>query len=114
LEIFRFDRAERLMTHHDSRALHVTRVATSDGPARLTCLSVGPDGVIGTHPALLPQLLLIVSGEGWVAGAGGLRVPVTAGQGVRWEDGEVHTSGTETGFTALALEGTAVTLVGGA
>lgn len=61
--------------------------------------------MIGTHPADGPQLFLLLTGSGWVAGPDGLKVPLTAGQGVRWSAGELHTSGTNTGFTALALEG---------
>ncbi len=105
MEVFRFDRAERYITAHDSSGLHATRIAEGAGPVRLTCLALWPGGVIGTHPATVPQVFLVVSGEGWVAGADGERVPIAAGQGVRWEEGEVHTSGTDSGFTALAVEG---------
>ena len=34
-----------------------------------------------------------------------MRHLVQAGQGVRWAAGEVHTSGTDTSLTALAVEG---------
>ena len=71
----------------------------------LTCLTVEPGGVIGTHPATDPQLFLVIAGEGWTVGPDGERVPITAGWGVRWNSGESHTSGTETGLTALAVEG---------
>jgi hypothetical protein len=53
---------------------------------------------------------MIVSGEGWLAGPDGTRVPISAGSGVRWNAGEVHTSGTAVGFTAIALEAAALTL----
>jgi hypothetical protein len=32
-------------------------------------------------------------------------MPISAGWGVRWDAGEIHTSGTEAGLTALAVEG---------
>jgi hypothetical protein len=32
-------------------------------------------------------------------------VPITSGWGVRWDAGEAHSSGTEAGLTALAVEG---------
>lgn len=48
------------------------------------------------HLALLvKQLFLVVSGAGW---------------GVRWDAGEDHTSGTEAGLTAIAVEGAALSL----
>ncbi|WP_051945261.1 cupin domain-containing protein [Streptacidiphilus rugosus] len=111
MEIFTFDRDERIVTAHGSVGLHVTRVAsgapedTGGHPTFLAFLTVEPGGTIGTHPATGPQLLLVTAGSGWVAGADGERVPITAGQAVRWDKGELHTSGTDSGFSALALDG---------
>jgi hypothetical protein len=45
-----------------------------------------------------------------VAGPDGARMRVTAGWGVRWEAGEEHASGTETGLVALDVEGSALEL----
>jgi hypothetical protein len=53
----------------------------------------------------LVQLFLVIAGQGWVAGPDGERMPISAGWGVRWDAGEIHTSGTEAGLTALAVEG---------
>ncbi|GIG70294.1 cupin domain-containing protein [Phytomonospora endophytica] len=105
MRVFTFDRDEREVTGHDSVGLHATRVAQFTDTTRATCLAVAPGGVIGTHPAASHQVLLIVSGSGWVAGTDGARVPVTAGQAAYWAPGEVHTTGTDTGLTAIALEG---------
>ena len=102
MEIFRFDRGEKIFRSYGSEGLRATRVAAGDGAIRLTCLTVEPGGVIGTHPATQAQLLLIIAGEGWTAGPDGQRVPVTAGWGVRWDAGEAHTSGTAAGLAALA------------
>ena len=55
-------------------------------------------------------MFLIIAGSGWVAGADGMHHPVQAGQGVRWAAGEVHTSGTDTSLTALAVEGSSLRL----
>ena len=68
--------------------------------------------MIGTHPATVPQLFLVISGEGWTAGPDGERIPVAAGQGVRWDAGEVHTTGagTGTGLVAVAVEGAPMSL----
>ncbi|WP_037608730.1 cupin domain-containing protein [Streptacidiphilus rugosus] len=105
MEIFRFERAERLMTRHGSIGLHATRVAAGEGRLQVTCLTVEPGGIIGTHPATSAQMFLVVTGGGWVAGQDGNRFPISAGQGARWEAGEEHTTGTDTGLTALVLEG---------
>jgi len=105
VEIFQFDRGERIVESYGSRGLRATRVAAGTGQVGLTCLAVAPGGVIGTHPATGAQLFLVIAGQGWAAGPDGERVPVSAGWGVRWDDGEIHTSGTDAGLIALSVEG---------
>ena len=84
--------------------------ASGDGGVTVTCLAVRPGGTIGTHPATGDQLFLVIAGSGWAAGADGIRHPIQAGQGVHWTAGEVHTSGTDTSLTALAVEGSSLRL----
>ena len=110
MEIFQFDRREKVIEYHGSQGMRATRIAAGDGEVRLTCLALEPGGVIGTHPATVPQLFLVISGEGWTAGPDHERVPVAAGWGVRWEQGEIHTTGTDTGLVALAVEGAPLSL----
>jgi hypothetical protein len=51
-------------------------------------------------------MILVIAGEGWVAGPDGARTEVCVGQGAVWDDGhQVHTSDTERGLTALVVEG---------
>jgi quercetin dioxygenase-like cupin family protein len=110
MEIFLFDRDERLISAHGSIGLHATRIASGNGAVSVTCLAVEPGGIIGAHPAVGDQLFLVIAGSGWVAGADGIRHPVQAGQGVRWAAGEVHASVTDTSLTALAVEGSSLRL----
>jgi hypothetical protein len=110
VEIFQFDRGEKVIERYGSAGLRATRVAVGQGEIQLTCLALAPGGVIGTHPATGVQLFLVIAGDGWVAGPDGQQVPVSAGWGVRWEDGEEHTSGSEAGLVALAVEGDALDL----
>ena len=110
MEIFQFDRGERVIESYGSRGLRATRVAAGTGQVRLTCLTVAPGGIIGTHPATGAQLFLVIVGHGWAAGPDGERVPISAGWGVRWDAGEIHTSGTEAGLIALAVEGSPLDL----
>ena len=110
MEIFRFDRGEKVIERYGSEGLLATRVAAGHGEVQVTCLALAAGGVIGTHPATGVQLFLVIAGEGWVTGQEGERVPVSAGWGARWEDGEEHTAGTEAGLVALAVEGDALDL----
>jgi hypothetical protein len=67
---------------------------------------VGSKGVIGYHQAVTPQLFLIVEGKGWVrGGSSDERMPIGMGQAAFWEKGEWHESGTDTGMTAIVMEG---------
>ena len=110
MQIFRFDRGEKAVSRYGSVGLAATRIASGQGHVSLTCLTVEPGGTIGPHPAPSSQLFMIVAGEGWVAGPDGDQVSISAGSGVRWDAGEVHTSGTAAGFTAIAVEGAPLAL----
>lgn len=44
------------------------------------------------------------------AHGGPARAPITAGQDVRWDQTGDHTSGSENGLTAIAVEGVRLTL----
>ena len=67
-------------------------------------------GVVGYHLAPVPQLFIVVEGEGWVEGENQKRVNVRSGEGVIWKKGEGHTSGSDSGLTALVLESEELTL----
>jgi mannose-6-phosphate isomerase-like protein (cupin superfamily) len=107
MEMFTFDRKEWRIPSFDSAHAFATIIARGELSAKMqvTCLTVEPGGVIGTHPAVGGQLFLVVTGSGWVSGDDGERVAIRAGQGVRWDAGEIHTSGSDVGFTAIAVEG---------
>jgi quercetin dioxygenase-like cupin family protein len=110
VKVFTFDKNERQISAHHSTGLHATRIAQFAGTAEATCLSLSPGGRIGAHPAVGHQVLLIVAGSGWVEGADEVRVAVAAGEAAYWAPGEIHTTGSEAGLIAVALEGDAVTL----
>ncbi len=108
MEIFRFDRGEKIIEQYGSQRFRATRVAAGGGQIQLSCLALAPGGVIGTHTATETQLFLVIAGEGWAAGPDGQQMPISAGWGVRWDAGESHTSGTDAGLVALAVEGGAL------
>ncbi len=65
---------------------------------------LGAGGRVARHPAVVPQILAVLEGEGTVAGADGHFVAVTAGEAVFWAAGEEHETRSERGMTALVLE----------
>ncbi|MDH6120090.1 hypothetical protein [Kitasatospora sp. GAS204B] len=105
MRLLPIDRAEHLIARFSSTGAYATRLAVGTGSYHLTCLSIGPGGTIGTHPAPVEQLFLVIAGEGWISGPDAVRLPISAGTAVLWSAGEEHTSGTDTHLTVLALEG---------
>ena len=61
-------------------------------------------GLVGFHHAVVPQLLLVVNGEGWVRGDDDFKVNVKIGDAVYWAIGEGHETGTDKGLTAIVIE----------
>jgi quercetin dioxygenase-like cupin family protein len=82
----------------------ISRLAHPAG-VHVGCMHLGPGGLIGYHPAATYQLFAVIAGEGWVRGEGPDRVPIGAGQAAFWEPGEHHEAGTDTGMTAIVVEG---------
>jgi len=92
---------ERQVTAPGSVSARVKRLAPQ---AHAVVIEVSPGGVVARHAAVVPQLFVVVSGSGWVSGAGGGREAIGAGEAVLWDQGEEHESGSEEGMTALVLE----------
>ena len=74
-------------------------------PFQAAVFRVAPGGRIPRHPGTYPQILAVVEGSGRVSGATGVAEPIEAGEAVFWEAGEEHETTTETGLTALIVEG---------
>ncbi|MFG6496124.1 cupin [Fictibacillus sp. UD] len=80
---------------------HITQTQKT---AHIGCMYLEENGVIGFHQAVVPQLLLIVSGEGWVRGETNEYIKVHSGEAVFWEKDEWHETKTDTGLTAIVIE----------
>ncbi|CAM5215257.1 Cupin OS=Ureibacillus acetophenoni OX=614649 GN=SAMN05877842_11970 PE=4 SV=1 [Ureibacillus acetophenoni] len=62
------------------------------------------NGIIGYHQAVVPQLLLIMNGEGFVRGESEEYFKVQPGDAVFWEKDEWHETKTDKGLTAIVIE----------
>jgi quercetin dioxygenase-like cupin family protein len=80
------------------------RVRRLAAQAHAVVIEIAAGGVVARHPAVVPQLFVVVSGSGWVSGADGEREPIEAAGAVLWEQGEEHESGSDAGMTALVVE----------
>jgi quercetin dioxygenase-like cupin family protein len=105
MRLFRFDpEVGRSIGKHGSEGLVFSPVLGVDAHVHVGCLHLEAGGRVGRHHAPIPQLFLVASGEGWVSGETGDRVPVKAGVAAYWEASESHEAGTFTGMTAIVIE----------
>jgi hypothetical protein len=95
----------RPITQFDSREARILPAARLGERASVHWLTIGPQGVVGGHPASAPQLFLVVGGSGWVRAGESGRVLIAAGEAAYWDEGEWHESGSEMGLTAVVIEG---------
>jgi hypothetical protein len=66
MEIYQFKKETgKKITKFNSDFI-MSRITQTQKPAHIGCMHLDENGIIGYHQAVVPQLLLIVSGEGWV------------------------------------------------
>jgi quercetin dioxygenase-like cupin family protein len=105
MKMFRFDaEVGKTIDKFDSVNAAISRVVRTEEGVHIGCIHLKKGGVVGYHPAVVPQLFLVVQGDGWVRADGTERVPIKAGQAAFWKAGEGHESGTESGMTAIVIE----------
>ena len=100
--------AGREIDRFDSVGATVAPLLRSNAGAQVVRIRLEPGGVLGRHDASVTQLFAVVEGEGTVSGGDGEAQPIRAGQAAVWEAGESHETRTETGLTALVVEGEAL------
>lgn len=106
MRLFRFDDGVgRPIEQFGSSHLLLTPIQRTPGELQIVCMHLGRGGLVGHHQADPSQLFLVVQGAGWVRSGELAAVPIRAGQAAFWESGEWHSSGTDTGMTAIVLEG---------
>jgi len=105
MKLYRFDRevGKSIDAYNSSRFI-IARIARLFEEAVINCAYLETNGVIGYHQVTIPQVFLVVQGEGWVRNETSERVSIKAGEAVYWGKDEWHESGTERGMTAIIIE----------
>jgi quercetin dioxygenase-like cupin family protein len=98
------DLPHRPIEGHGSRGFSVGAFGIS-ADAHLVAVSLAAGGVIGRHPAVGRQLLVVLTGAAEVAGAEGTVRRLAPGQAAVWEPGELHETRSPGGMTAMIVEG---------
>ncbi len=88
-----------------SSGVSSVELASADGAGHVYLLVFEPDGDIGEHPTGFRQLLVPLSGHGWVSGGEGSRQSLQPGQVALFEKGETHAKGGgSVGMTAMMVQ----------
>ncbi|WP_155591377.1 cupin [Lysinibacillus cavernae] len=80
------------------------KITKMEVPTTIGFIYIEPGGVVGMHDAPVPQLFIVIHGEGWVCGEDVEKVSIKTGEGVLWQQGQAHESGSTTGLTALVIQ----------
>lgn len=106
MRIFDFDKETgREITQFNSKNSNFSKIIQHNNQIHIGCMYIGPDGILGSHPAPISQLFIVLNGQGWVIGKEGLRYHIQSGKAAFWEPGEKHESGSELGMTVIVIEG---------
>jgi quercetin dioxygenase-like cupin family protein len=106
MKIFRFGpQVGKNIDQYKSSGFILSKIVHLSDEAFVNCAYLAAEGWIGYHQAAAPQLFLVVQGAGWVRSKSSDKISIKTGQAAYWEKGEWHESGTETGMTAIIIEG---------
>ncbi|KOS62253.1 AraC family ligand binding domain-containing protein [Lysinibacillus agricola] len=82
----------------------MSRIINTEASASIGCMYLEENGVIGYHQAVVPQLLLILEGKGYVRNEQEQYYQVQPGDAVFWEKDEWHETKTDKGLTGIVIE----------
>lgn len=105
MQLLNFNKeAGKRVTRFDSDFV-MNRILRTKSAVQIGCMHLEKSGIIGYHQATVPQLLLIIKGEGKVRGREDNYVKVQEGDAIYWEKGEWHETVTENGLIGIVIEG---------
>lgn len=110
MRIFRFDEEVSIPISSFGSNFKIGPLTGTDSRVRVHVMHLPAGGLIGRHRAVAQQLFVVVSGSGWAAGGDGRRRDLRPGRAALWEEGEEHESGSDSGLTAVSIEGEFETL----
>ena len=104
MEFFRFDEeAGDNISQFDSNFV-ISKLLKTKGVTHVGCMHLKENGNIGYHEAFVPQLFLVIEGNGWVCGEDKKRIEIQKGEAVFWQQGEWHGAGTNNKMMAIVIE----------
>src|SRR5699024_7504139 len=101
--IYKFNNEGKKITKFNSDFM-MSAIAETDMKTKVGYINLEKNGVIGYHQAVVPQIMLILHGEGYVRGEEDAYRQVEAGDAIYWEKGEWHETKASDGLIALVIE----------
>jgi quercetin dioxygenase-like cupin family protein len=80
------------------------KLLMTNQPSHVGIMDLGENGIVGYHEATVPQVLIILEGEGWVRAGEDAKERVKTGDVIIWEKGEGHETTTSKGMKAIVIE----------
>lgn len=105
MRIFRFDEEVSVPISTFGSDFRIGPLTEDDSQVRVQVMHLPPGGLIGRHSATLRQMFGVVVGTGSVSGSDGKRRALGPGYAALFEPGESHDASSETGLTAICIEG---------
>ncbi|PFA68452.1 cupin [Bacillus sp. AFS015802] len=106
MKIFSFKQTSgKSIQKFNSQNVTIHPLLKPDDPFQIGYFYLEANSVLGMHPAMCDQLLMITSGRGWVRIEGEEKIEVEPGMAIFWQEGEMHESGSDHGMTAIVAEG---------
>ena len=105
MKIYKFNKESgKKVEKYDSNLATYLKMLQTNEIANIGCMYIEQKGILGHHQAPVSQLFVVVQGEGWVTGADQKQINIKAGESAFWEKGEWHTSGSNSGMTAILIQ----------
>ncbi|MFJ7736318.1 cupin [Lysinibacillus sp. NPDC097287] len=104
MEFYKFSKDNGKMISKFNSDFVMSRIIQINEAASIGCMHLDKKGIVGYHQAVVPQLLLILNGEGYVRGEKEEYFKVQSGDAVFWEKHEWHERKSNTGLTAIVIE----------
>lgn len=111
MKIFKFtqEMANQINNYQSMNSFY-TKITKTVEPTNIGLIYIEPGGVVGMHEAPVPQLFIVIQGEGWVCGEDKEKEMIKTGDGILWQKGEAHESGSNSGLTALVIQSEQINL----
>lgn len=104
MKFFKFDlQSGKNVTHHHSN-FFINPFVHLDNESKIALAHLKKNGLIGYHQATVPQLFIVLEGEGYVRGDDSKFLKICAGEAVLWTAGEWHEAKSENGLLGIVIE----------